>query len=144
MITTIVTIIIITSRGQRCLKGLNVAVGLQRGEEDIHQPQAEEQTSGQHLGDLRSTELPSNLRPAPVDEDSNADEGKDGEECDGEGQCPRVHLELLSLGVVVDGSDGPGHADAQEHVHGVAPCHVPDGSVRVLVLNGRYLTGKGV
>lgn len=121
-----------------------MAVGLQGGEEDVHQPQAEKQTSGQHFGDFGATKFPPDLRPAPVDEDSDANEGKDGEERDREGQCPWVHLELFSLEVVVDGSDGPGHTDAQEHIHGVAPSHIPNRSVCILILDGGYLTGKGV
>lgn len=48
------------------------------------------------------------------------------------------------MGRVVDGCDGPGHPDAQENVHGVAAGDVPDGRVRVLVLRGCHLAGKGV
>lgn len=126
------------------LEALHVAVGLQRGEDDVHQPQAEEQAGGEDLGDSRSTELPTDLGSAAVDEDGDADEGEDGEECDGEGQRARVDPELSALGAVVDGSDGPGHADTQEDVDGIAPRHVADGGVRVLILDGRHLTGEGV
>lgn len=45
---------------------------------------------------------------------------------------------------VVDGCDGPGHPNAQENVHSVAPGDVPDGRVRILVLRGCYLAGKCV
>lgn len=129
---------------QQLSEAFDVAVGLQRGEHDVHQPQAEEQTGGENLGDPRSAQLPANLRPPAVNEDGDADEGEDGEERDGEGQRTRVHPELLAFGGVVDGGDGPGHADAQEDVDGVTSCHVADGGVSVLVLDGRHLTGKGV
>lgn len=121
-----------------------MAVGLQWGEHDVHQPQAEEQAGREDLWDSGSTEFPTDLRPAAVDKDGDADEGKDGEECDGEGQRSRVDPELLALRVVIDGSDGPGHTNTEEDVHSVTPSHVADGGVSVLVLDGGHLTGKGV
>lgn len=121
-----------------------MAVGFQRGEDDVHQPQAEEQAGGQDLGDPGSAKLPADLRPPAVDEDCNTDKGEDGEECDGESQCTRVNSELLALGVVIDCSDGPGHADTQEDVDSVTSCHIANGRVSVLVLDGCNLTGKCV
>ena len=121
-----------------------MAVGLQWGEHNVHQPQAEEQAGREDLWDSRSAEFPTNLGPAAVDKDGYTDEGKDGEECDGEGQRSRVDPELLALRVVVDGSDGPGHANTKEDVHSITSCHIADGGVSVLVLDGSHLTGKGV
>lgn len=121
-----------------------VAVGLQRGEDNVHQPQAKEQTGGENLGDSGSAELPADFGPPAVEEHSNADECKDGEERDGEGERARVNLKLLALGVVVDGSDGPGHANTQEDVDSVTTCNVADWGVGILVLDGCHLTGKGV
>ena len=97
---------------------------------------AEEQTGGENLWDPGATELPSDLRPPAVEENTETDKGEDGEECDGEGQRSWVDLELLALGVVVDGSDGPGHADPQEDVDCVASCHIANGGVGILVLDG--------
>lgn len=45
---------------------------------------------------------------------------------------------------VVDGRDGPGHSDAQENVHSIAPSDVPNGGVCILVLRCCYFTGKCV
>lgn len=64
------------------LEALYVAVGLQRGEDDVQQPQAEEEARGQYLGQPGATKLASDLGPPAVNEDSDADEGEDGEECD--------------------------------------------------------------
>lgn len=125
-------------------EALDVAVGLQRREHDVHEPQAEEQGGGQDLGDSGPAQLAPDGGPAPVHEHGDADEGEDGEERDGEGQSPRVHLELLALRAVVDSGDGPGHTDSQEHVDGVAPGDVSDGGVGVLVLDGCHFTGKRV
>lgn len=125
-------------------EALHVAVGLQGGEDDVHQPQAEEQAGGQNLWDTWSAQFPTDLGSAPINENADTDEGEDGEERDGEGQCARVHPELLALGVVVNGSDGPGHADSQEHVDSVTSRHIADGGVSVLVLDGCHLTRKRV
>ena len=121
-----------------------MTVGLQRGEHDVQEPQAEEQAAGQDLWDPRPAQLAPDGGPAPVQEHAEADEGEAAEERDGERQGSRVHAELLAVDGVVDGGDGPGHADTQEHVDGVTSCHVADGGVSVLVLDGRHLTGKGV
>lgn len=91
------------------LEALDVTVGLQRGEEDVEEPQADEQHGGQDLGSPRAAQLAADLRPTPVHQRRHADEGKDGEERDGEGQRTRVHPELVAFDVVVDGSNGPCH-----------------------------------
>lgn len=91
------------------LEALDVAVGLQRGEEDVEEPQAEEQHGGQDFGSPRPAQLAANLRPPSVHQCADADEGEDSEERDGEGQCARIHAELLPVALVVDGSDGPRH-----------------------------------
>lgn len=86
-----------------------MTVGLQRGEEDVEEPQADEQHGGQDLGSPRPAQLAADLRPPPVHQRGHADEGKDGEERDGEGQPARVHSELVAFAAVVDGGDGPRH-----------------------------------
>lgn len=91
------------------LEALDVTVGLQRGKEDVEEPQADEQHGGQDLGSPRAAQLAADLRPPPVHQCGHADEGKDGEERDGEGQRARVHPELLAFDVVVDGRDRPRH-----------------------------------
>lgn len=85
------------------LKAVDVAVGLQAGEKDVEEPQTQEQQAGQEAGHLRAAELSADGGPASEQEHSHADESEDGEECDGEGQRPRVHLELLPLDSPVDG-----------------------------------------
>lgn len=92
----------------------------------------------------RAAQFSADLRPAAVHEDGDADEGKDGEECDREGQRPGVHAKLPPLRLVEDGSDRPGHSDAQKHVYCIAACHVADGGVRVLILDRSHFTGKCV
>lgn len=86
-----------------------MTVGLQRGEEDVEEPQADEQHGGQDLGSPRAAQLAADLWPPPVHQRGHADEGKDGEERDGKSQRARVHPELVAFDVVVDGSNGPRH-----------------------------------
>jgi len=121
-----------------------VAVGFQWGEDDVHQPQAEEQAGREDLRDSRTSELPANHGPAAIEQDSDADEGEDGEECDREGECSRIHPELSALCVVVNGSDGPGYTNPQEDIDGVTSCHVADGGVCILVLDSCHFTGEGI
>ena len=126
------------------LKAGDVAVGLQAGEEDVEEPQAQEQQGGEDAGDPRAAELSADGGPASEQQHGHADESEDGEECDGEGQRARVHLELLSFNSPVDGGHRPRHADPQEHVHGVAAGHVTNGRIGMLVLHGGDFTGKSV
>lgn len=91
------------------LEALDVTVGLQRREEDVEEPQADEEHRGQDLGSPRATQLAADLRPPPVHQRGHADEGEDGEERDGEGQRARVHPELVAFDIVVYGSDRPRH-----------------------------------
>lgn len=121
-----------------------MAVSLQRGEDNVQEPQAEEQAAGEDFRDSGSTELPTDLRTASIDKHGKADEGKDGVECDREGQSTRVYPELLVIGIVVDGSDGPSDTDSQEDVDSITSCHIANGGISVLVLDGCHLTGEGV
>lgn len=86
-----------------------MTVGLQWGEEDVEEPQADEQHGGQDLRRPGPAQLSADLWSPSVHQRGDGDEGKDGEECDGEGQCARVHPEVIAFDVVVDGSDGPCH-----------------------------------
>ena len=51
---------------------------------------------------------------------------------------------VSAAGLVVDGGDGPGDADAEEDVDGVGAGHVTHGVVRSLVLDSGGLGGEGV
>ena len=51
---------------------------------------------------------------------------------------------VSAAGLVVDGGDGPGDADAEEDVDGVGAGHVTHGVVRGLVLDSGGLGGEGV
>lgn len=126
------------------LKALDVAVGLQAGEEDVEEPQTQEQQAGQESGHPRTPELSADGGSASEQEHSHADESEDGEECDGEGQWPRVHLELPPFDFPVDGGHWPSHADPQEHVHSVATGDVTNGRISMLVLYGGHFASKGV
>lgn len=127
-----------------CLEALDVAVSLQRGEQDVEEPEADEKHGGQPFGSPRTPQLTADVGPAAVHEHRHADEGENGEEGDWEGQATRLHLEITALWVVVDGGNGPGHSDAQEDVHSIAAGHVSDGCVSVLILYRCHFTGKGV
>lgn len=91
------------------LEALDVTVGLQWGEEDIEEPQADEQHGGQNFWCPGPAQLSTDLWPPSVHQCGNTYEGKDGKECDGERQCAWIHLEITALGVMVDGGDGPCH-----------------------------------
>lgn len=93
------------------LEALNVAVGLQAGEKDVEEPQTQKKQAGQESGHPWTAELSANGRPASEQEHSHADESKDGEECNGEGQWPRVHLELPSFDFPIDSCHWPSHSD---------------------------------
>lgn len=91
------------------LEALDVTVGLQWWEEDVEEPQADEQHGGQDFWCPGPAQLSADLWPPSVHQRGNTYKGKDGKECDGEGQCAWIHLEVTALGIVVDGSDGPSH-----------------------------------
>lgn len=123
---------------------LDVAVGLQTSKEYVEEPQAHKEPSRGKLAATRATELPTQVGPPAVQEHTDADEREDGEQGNGEGQCACRHVELLSLKGPVDGGHGPGQADAQEDVDGVAACDVANGGVCVHVLDGGSFAGKGI
>jgi len=85
------------------LKAADVAVGLQAGEEDVEEPQAQEQQASDQAGPPRAPELAADGGPPSVHQHAHADKGEYGEERDREGQRARVHLELLALDPPVDG-----------------------------------------
>lgn len=126
------------------LKALYVAVGLQAGEEDVEEPEAEEEEAGDDACCPRPAQLPPDRGPPAEQQHAHADEGEAGEEGDGEGQGARVHAELLALHLPVDGRHRPRHPDAQEYVDRVAARHVAHRRVSVLVLHSRHLAGKRV
>lgn len=65
---------------------LDVAVGLQCGKEYVEEPQAHKEPSRGKLAATRATELPTQVGPPAVQEHTDADKRKDGEESDREGQ----------------------------------------------------------
>lgn len=121
-----------------------MAVSLQAGEEDVEEPEAQEERGGGELGAARAAQLAADVRPAPVQQHGDPHEGEDGEERDGESQRAGAHLEGAALHRPVHGGHRPGHAQAQEHVHGVGARHVADGCVGALVLQRRHLAGERV
>lgn len=123
----------------------DVAVRLQRCQQDVDEPERDEQEEGDELGCPWAPQLSARHAGAPaVEQHQHAHQRHDGEEGDREGQGARVHLERFAFAVPVNGGDGPRHTDAQEHVHRVAARHVADGGVGVLVLDGGDLAGEGV
>lgn len=123
---------------------LDVAVGLQRGEEYVEKPQAHKEPSCGQLAATRAAQLPAQVGPPAVQEHADAHEREDGEEGDGEGQRAGRHVKFLSLQGPVDGGHGPGQANAQEDVDGVAARDVADGGVCVHVLDGSRFAGKRI
>lgn len=121
-----------------------MAVGLQTGEENVEEPQTQEQQGSHEPWHPGAAKLPADGGPASEEEHSHADESKDGEECDREGQRAWVHLELLPFDFPVDGGHRPSHADPQEHVNSVAAGHIANRRVGMLVLHGGHFAGKGV
>lgn len=125
-------------------EALDVAVGLQRGKEYVQEPQAHEEPCRGQLAATWAPQLPAQVGPPAVQEHADAHEREDGEEGDREGQRAGRHVELLSLQGPVDGGHGPGQADAQEDVDGVAARDIADGGIRVQILDGRGFAGKHV
>lgn len=126
------------------LEALDVAVSLQRGEQDVEEPEADEKHGGQHFSSPWTPQLTADVGSAAVHEHPHTDKGENGEEGDGESQATWLHPEFMALWVVVDGGDGPGHSDAQEDVDGVTARHVSNGRVGVLILCRCHFTGKSV
>lgn len=91
------------------LKTLDVAVGLQWGEENVEEPQADEQHGGQDLRSPGPTQLSTDLWSPSVHQSSNTDKGKYGEECDGKSKRARIYSELIPFTLMIDSSDGPCH-----------------------------------
>lgn len=90
------------------LEPLNVAIGLQGWEDNIEQPKADEDGTGNELATASASQFTSYVWPSSVQEHADGDEGKDGEQRDGESQGARIHPELLALGCPVDGGNRPG------------------------------------
>lgn len=124
------------------LEAFYVAVSLQGGEEDVQEPEQHEEAGREQLGSPGAPQFPPDLWPAPVQQHSHIDEREDGEEGDREGQCAGGHSELFPVGRVVNGGNGPGHTDAQEHIDGVAARDIADGGICILVLGGCHLAGE--
>ena len=72
-------------------EGFDVAVRLQRAENDVQEPEAEEHHAGDGLGSPGAPQLAADVGPAPVHENGHADQGEDREERDGERPEPTVH-----------------------------------------------------
>lgn len=122
-----------------------MAVRLQGGQQDVDEPEGDEQEDGEELGCPWAPEFSAwNAGTSAVEQHQHTHQRHDGEEGDGEGQGTWVHLERPAFGLPVNSRDGPSHSDAQEHIHCVAACHVPNGGVCVLILNGSHLTCKCV
>lgn len=125
-------------------EALDETVSLQRGEDDVHEPQAEKEGGGEDLWDSWASQLTPDLRPTSVHEHSYGDEGKYGEECDRKGQCSRIHFEGFAFCCMVNGSYGPRNTNAQEDIDSIAPSDIPNGGVCILVLNCSDFTGKSI
>lgn len=122
-----------------------MAICLQRGQQDVDEPEREEQKHSEQLGGSRATQLaPGHGGPTAVKKNGDGQQCHDCEEGDGKSKGARRDLELFSLTLPVHGGDGPCHSDSKEDVHCVTTGHVSNGRVRVLVLDGCHFTGKGV
>lgn len=91
------------------LKALDVAIGLQWWKENVEEPQADKQHGGQDLCSPGPAKLSANLRSPSVHQSGNRNKGKYGKEGDRESQSAWINFKVLSLAVVVDGSNGPCH-----------------------------------
>lgn len=81
-----------------------MTVSLQTGKEDVEKPQAEEKERGEDTVPSRAPQFSTNVRPAPVQQDTHRQEGKDGEQGDRKSQGTCWHLKRTTLHVPVDGS----------------------------------------
>lgn len=126
------------------LETLYMTVGLQTGEEDVKEPQAEQEARGGQSVSPRAPQFSPDVGPASVKQHRDGQEGEDGEQSDWKGQRAGLDLKRLPFNVPIDGCHRPGHTDPQEDVDGIAAGHIPNGRVCVCVLNRCYLTGEGV
>lgn len=85
-------------------EALYMTVSLQTGEENVEKPETEEEECGEDAVSPWATQLSADVRPAPVQQDTHCQEGKDGEESDRKCQGTCRYLERTTLHVPVDGS----------------------------------------
>lgn len=122
-----------------------MAVGLQRSQQDVEEPEREEHKEGEELGCPWAPELSAWDAGTPaVEQHKHTHQRHDGEDSDRKGQGARVHLEHFAFGLPVNGCDGPRHTYAQKHIHCIAAGHIADGGVSVLVLDGSHFTRKSI
>lgn len=121
-----------------------MAVGDERGDDEVDDPKHCQDTEGEPLGLLGPAQLAADGRAATQHQQHHSEEGHDAKDGDGEGQRAGVDVELVAVGVVVDGRHAPRDADAQEDVDSVGARHVADGRVGVAVVDGRHLAGERV
>lgn len=140
----ITAVVMFASRLAGRSETLDVTVSLQAGEEDVQEPQTQKEKHSEDTRDPRAAELSSDRRSAPEQQHPHADEGKDSEERDGEGQWPGIHVKLLALDGPIHGRHGPRHPDAQEHIYCVAARDVSHRGVCVLILSCGDFTCKRV
>lgn len=125
-------------------EALDMAVGLKAGEEDVEEPQTQKEERSEQTRDTRAAQLSADRRPAPEQQHPHADEGKNSEEGDGEGQRAGIHVKAFALDGPVHRRHRPGHADPQKHVDCVAARDVSDGGICILILSSSDFTGECV
>lgn len=125
-------------------ESLYMAIGLQAGEEDVEEPESKEEQWSENLGNPWTPKFTSYGLPSAEHQYSHTKEGKNGEECDWEGQRTRVNIEDLSFHLPVHCSHGPGHTYTQKHIHCVASRHISYTCICILVLSCSHFTGKCV
>ena len=121
-----------------------MAIGLQAGEEDVEEPESKQKQCGDDFRDSRASQFATNGRPPAYHQNSHSEEGKNGEECDGEGQRARVHTEDLTFDFPIHSSHRPGHPNTQKHINCIASSHIPHWCICILVLSGSNFTGKRI
>lgn len=123
---------------------VNDAVGLHGGDGDIEAPEEDKDTRGNSLKGLRTSELSAHSRVSPGHEDQDGEAGLDTEHSHREAQASDGDIKGESLGLPVDGGDGPGDTNTKEDVDSVGASHITNRVIGGVVLNSGGLGGEGI
>merc|ERR1719285_1604342 len=129
------------------LKG---SVCLERGKDDIQDPQRHENGGGDIFEDDISAQLSPDFaiaekgnEPSGKD-DGDGDAGTDDVDHHGECQGSGFYLECGAICSMVDSGNDPGDSETEEDVDRVTSSDVADSVVSIFLIDSSGLTGEGV
>lgn len=115
------------NRKSNLLEALDVAILLQRGKNDVKEPESEEHAGRNLLAERRSAQLATGHLGATADyEEEDGDDGENAEDGETESERSWRNFENIVVGPMIDSGHGPRHANSEEDVDAVGSGHVAD------------------